>query len=146
MLGRGAFALSIRYFDTKLPEKQRANAEALARAVHRHARWATPFVAAYTFLPLPSNPLFVAVGMGALPLRRAMAGYFLGRWPNNTLTLLAAQPVVGNLHDLFAHALSWRSLAQAAAAIVAYLIFLSLPWRRWLGLDAPEAAGAAAQA
>jgi membrane protein DedA with SNARE-associated domain len=139
-LGRGVFALSIRFFDTRLPAKLRANAEALARAVHRRARWATPFVAVYTFLPLPSNPLFAAVGMGALPLRPSMAGYFLGRWANNTIALLAARPVVGNLHDLFARSLSWRSLAQAAVAVVAYLIFLSLPWRRWLGLDAPEAA------
>jgi membrane protein DedA with SNARE-associated domain len=142
--GRGAFALSTRYFNTKLPPKMQTNATALASAVHRRARWATPFVALYCFLPLPSNPLFVAVGMDALPLAQSMTGYFIGRWANNTLTLLVAKPVAGSIRDLFAHALSWRSLAQAAVAIVAYLIFLNLPWKRWLHLDTPASAYPAA--
>jgi len=136
--GRGCFALSIQFFNTKLPPKMRANAEALARSVHQHARWPTPFVATYTFLPLPSNPLFVAVGMGALPVRPSMTGYFLGRWANNTIALLAAKPVAGNIRDLFTHSLSWQALAQAALAIGAYLVFLSLPWKRWLGVETPS--------
>ena len=138
--GRGAFARSIGIFNTKLPPKMRANAISFASAVHRRARRATPFVAIYCFLPLPSNPLFVAVGMDALPLPQSMAGYFIGRWANNTLTLLLAKPVAGSIRDLFTHALSWRSLAEAAVAAVAYLIFLSLPWKRWLHLDAPASA------
>lgn len=145
-LGRGCFALSIGFFNTRLPSKQRENAEALAQAVHRQAKWATLFVAIYTFLPLPSNPLFVAVGMKALPLRSSMIGYFLGRSGNNTIALLAAKPVAGNIHDLFTHSLSWQSLVQAALAIAAYLIFLSLPWKRWLHLDTPEASQDAAPA
>jgi membrane protein DedA with SNARE-associated domain len=145
-LGRACFALSIRFFNTKLPAKMQANAEALARAVHRQAKWAIPFVALYTFLPLPSNPLYVAVGMGALPLTQSSIGYFMGRSVNNTMALIAAKPVAGSLHDIFTHSLSWQSLIQAVLAIAAYLIFLSLPWKRWLHLDesetptAPEAA------
>lgn len=138
--GRGAFARSIRVFNRKLPAKMRANATDFASAVHRRAKWATPFVAIYCFLPLPSNPLFAAVGMDALPLPQAMVGYFIGRWANNTLALLAAKPVAKNIHDLFAHALSWRSLAEAVVAILGYVIFLSLPWKRWLHLDAPATA------
>jgi membrane protein DedA with SNARE-associated domain len=140
--GRACFALSIRFFNTKLPPKMQANAQALARAVHRQAKWAIPFVAVYTFLPLPSNPLYVAVGMGALPVTQSSIGYFMGRSVNNTLTLLAAKPVAGSIHDLFTHSLSWQSLLQAVLAISAYLIFLSLPWKRWLHLDEPEAATA----
>jgi membrane protein YqaA with SNARE-associated domain len=138
--GRGCFALSIRTLKTKMPPKMRAHAAALASAVHSRARWATPFVALYCFLPLPSNPLFVAVGTDALPLPQSMLGYFIGRWANNTLVLLLAKPVTGNIRDLFAQSLSWRSLAQGAAATAAYLVFLNLPWERWLHLDAPESA------
>jgi membrane protein DedA with SNARE-associated domain len=124
----------------KLPPRLRANAEALAQTVHRQERSATPFVALYTFLPLQTNPLFVAVGMGALPLPQSMIGYFVGRLAHNTILLLTARPVVGNVHDLFARSLSWRSLAQAGAAVVACLIFLSLPWKRWLRLGGAGAA------
>jgi membrane protein DedA with SNARE-associated domain len=145
-LGRACFALSIRFFNTRLPPKMQANAQALARTVHRQAKWAIPFVALYTFLPLPSNPLYVAVGMGALPLSQSSIGYFMGRSVNNTMALIAAKPVAGSLQDLFTHSLSWQSLIQAVLAIAAYLIFLSLPWKRWLHLDesdTPAAPGAA---
>jgi membrane protein DedA with SNARE-associated domain len=135
MFGRGCFALLIRNVNTKLPPAIRANATALADAVRGRARWATPFVALYCFLPLPSNPLFVAVGMGALPLRGAMIGYFIGRWAGNTIALIAARPVAGSIRDLFAGSLSWRSLAQGAVVTIGSVVFFSLPWKRWLHLD-----------
>lgn len=135
--GRGCFALAVRHLNTHLPGRMRANAEALAAAAQRHARWPLLFVAVYSFLPLPTNPLFAGVGMGALPLRKSIVGYFAARWAQTTLLLLGTRPVARDVRALFAHSLTWVS-ATTAAIIVAYAIFLSLPWQRWLGIATPD--------
>jgi hypothetical protein len=131
-LGRVLFAWQVKTFTYRLPPDARANAEALAAAAHSHLRSPRLFVVIYSLLPISSDGLFTAVGLGALPLRSTLLAFFLARSVYNTLMVVAAGPFVSNLADLFAGRLGWRSIAVVVLTTAAYALFLKLPWARWL--------------
>jgi membrane protein YqaA with SNARE-associated domain len=141
-LGRLGFSRIVGRMGARLPADLRANAEALAAAAHTRLRWPAAFVALYSFLPLSSDPVFVAVGLGALPLRSSLAAFFVARSVFNTLVVWGSQPVATNLGDVFAGTGGWRAVAVPLAAAAGYVVFLKLPWARWLGLPAPAAPAA----
>jgi hypothetical protein len=141
-LGRLLFAWQVKTFTYRLPSDAKANAEALAAAAHSRLRSPRLFVVIYSFLPISSDGLFTAVGLGALPLRSTLLGFFLARSVYNTLMVIAAGPFVSNLSDLFGGRMGWRSIAVVLLTTSAYALFLKLPWARWLHLQ-PQAATAA---
>jgi hypothetical protein len=100
-LGRAGFALQLRRSNRQLPPDMRANAEALAVVANRRLHWPTLFVVLYSLLPLSSNPVFMAVGLGALPLRSSVVAFFLARSVFNTAMVLGSKTVTSSVADLF---------------------------------------------
>ncbi|MBV8715925.1 MAG: hypothetical protein JO020_03155 [Chloroflexi bacterium] len=141
-LGRLLFAWQVRAFTGRLPADAQTNAQALAAAAHSRLRWPWLFVVVYSFLPISSDAVFTAVGLGALPLRSTLVAFFLARSVYNTLMVVAAGPVVSNLADVFAGRLGWRSVGFVFLAIGAYVLFLKLPWARWLRVQPGSGANA----
>lgn len=133
-LGRMIYARFVGTFTIHMSADVRANAQALAAAAHAHWRWPWLFVVLYSFLPISSDALFTAVGLGALPVRSSLLAFFLARSIFNTVMVQAAGPVVSNVSELFAGRFGWSSLLVVVGAIGAYVLFLKLPWARWLGV------------
>jgi hypothetical protein len=71
---------------------------------------------------------------GALPLRSSLLAFFLARSIFNTVMVLAAGPVASNVSELFTGRFGWGSLLVVVGAVAAYVLFLKLPWARWLGV------------
>jgi hypothetical protein len=133
-LGRMIYARLVGTFTIHMSADVRANAQALATAAHAHWRWPWLFVVLYSFLPISSDALFIAVGLGALPVRSSLLAFFLARSIFNTVMVQAAGPVVSNVSELFAGRFGWSSLLVVVGAVAAYVLFLKLPWARWLGV------------
>lgn len=132
-LGRLLFSWTVGRFTGRLSAQEQANAQALAKAARR-LRWPWVYVIIYSFLPVPSDPLFVAIGLGALPQRSSTVAYFFARSVFNTLMVWAASPAVSDLSGLFAGRFGWTSVVVVLAAVGGYVLFLKLPWARWLGV------------
>jgi membrane protein DedA with SNARE-associated domain len=126
------FAWQVKTFTGRLPADAQANAQALAAAAHSRLRWPGLFVIVYSFLPISSDAVFTAVGLGALPLRSTLLAFFLARSVYNTLMVVAAGPVVSNLADLLGGRLGWRAIGVVLLATGGYVLFLKLPWACWL--------------
>jgi membrane protein DedA with SNARE-associated domain len=135
-LGRLLYAWQVKTFTHRLPPDAQAHAQALSAAAHSRLRWPWLFVVIYSFLPISSDAVFTAVGMGALPVRSTVVAFFLARSIFNTLMVVAAGPVVSNLADLFAGRLGWQSILVVLLAAGGYVLFLKLPWARWLHVQA----------
>ncbi|HLZ27249.1 MAG TPA: hypothetical protein VKV73_07995 [Chloroflexota bacterium] len=131
-LGRVLFAWQVKTFTGRLPADAQANAQALAAAAHSRLRWPWLFVIVYSFLPISSDAVFTAAGLGALPIRSTLLAFFLARSVYNTLMVVAAGPVVSNLADLLGGRLGWGSIGVVLLATGGYVLFLKLPWARWL--------------
>jgi len=131
-LGRLLYARQVRMFTNRLPADARSNAEAISAAAHSRLGRPWVFVAVYSFLPVSSDPVFMAVGMGALETHSTVTAYFVARSILNTLMVVAAGPAVANLGELFAGRFGWRSILVVVLSAAIYALFLKLPWARWL--------------
>jgi membrane protein YqaA with SNARE-associated domain len=138
-LGRVGLALLCRRFGDKLPETDRENARALGRFVNRHRRWREAIVFFYCLGPLPSNPLFIAAGVGRVPLLPATIAFFAARAIADTFWVWSAGKVSDNLGDVFLkNVTSWQAAAIQLVALALVVLIFRLPWATWLGLADEE--------
>ncbi len=133
-LGRMMLARLSARLGHKLPRSDRDNAAALGAFVNRHRHWRALIVFGYCLAPLPSNPLFIAAGVGRVPLLPVTIAFFLSRAIADTFWVWTAGLVATSLGDVFLHSLtSWQSIAVQIVAIVLVVLVFRLPWSRWLG-------------
>ncbi len=134
-LGRAGLTLLCRRFRGLLPERDRRNAEALSHFLKRHRRWRDVIVFGYCLGPFPSNPLFIAAGVGRMPLLPIAVAFFVSRAISYTFWVWTTGQVSENLGGLFLHELtSWQAIVLQIAALASVVVLLRLPWARWLGL------------
>lgn len=134
-LGRAGLTLLCHRFRGRLPERDRRNAEALSAFLDRHRRWRDLIVFGYCLGPFPSNPLFIAAGVGHMPLLPIALAFFISRAIADTFWVWTAGRVSQNLGGLFLHQLtSWQAIVAQVAALAGVVLLLRLPWARWFGL------------
>jgi membrane protein DedA with SNARE-associated domain len=134
-LGRAALALLSRRAGGKLPDKDRENAEALGQFIGRHRRWRFLIVFGYCLGPLPSNPVFIAAGVGEVPLLGVTIAFFLSRAIADTFWVWTAGKISEGLGDVFLQQVtSWKSIAVQVVTLILLVLVFRLPWARWLGL------------
>jgi membrane protein DedA with SNARE-associated domain len=137
--GRLCLALGARRLRPWLPEKDRENAEALGDFVTRHRNWRVGIVFLYCLGPFPSNALFIAAGIGRVPLASVTVAFFASRCIADTLWVWLAGAVAGSLRGAVAHQYTnWQFIVLQVLMVAAVLAVLRLPWARWFGLTAPE--------
>ena len=84
-------------------------------------------VVAYSLLPLPTTPLFLAAGMARIRPLYIIPAFFVGKLFSDSVAMgkYASQ----NLSSLRATALSWQSIAGLAASLLLLLALLFIDWR-----------------
>jgi membrane protein YqaA with SNARE-associated domain len=138
-VGRVGLALLCRRFGDKLPETDRTNARALGQFVNRHRRWREAIVFFYCLGPLPSNPLFIAAGIGRVPLLPVTIAFFVARAIADTFWVWSAGKVSDDLGDVFLkNVTSWQAAAIQLAALALVVLIFRLPWAKWLGFTGDE--------
>jgi hypothetical protein len=132
-LGRTVLARLSGRAGEHLPQKDRENATALADFLKRHPRWQDGIVFAYCLGPFPSNSLFIAAGIGKVPLTRVALVFFISRAISDTFWVWTASGATRNLGDVFARSLtSPRSIAVQVLSVALVVAVCRLPWASWL--------------
>lgn len=132
--GRVVLAWESRSLRRFVPPSDRANADALADWVNAHPRWRFVSVFLYCLGPFPSNPLFIAAGIGRIPLPGVVLAFYLSRVIADTFWVWTAGVAVRNIASLFVDALtSWQGLTVQVLALLLVVVVLRLPWARWIG-------------
>lgn len=114
--------LSQRYIRPILPKKIQVNLEALGTFLHRHDKFSIPLIILYAFLPIPSNHVFIAVGLSGFHIQLIAFSFFIGRLISYTFWVSVAKKIVVSQDAL------WLELAGFAALILISLI----PWEKLL--------------
>jgi membrane protein YqaA with SNARE-associated domain len=131
--GRFCLAKLSTRLGNRLPETDRKNAEALGKFINKHKRWREAIVFFYCLAPLPSNPIFIAAGVGRVPLLPVTLAFFLSRCIADTFWVWTAGAVSDSLGDVFLNQVtSWQSIAIQVIAIAMVVMIFRLPWSRWL--------------
>ena len=132
-LGRLVLAVGSEHGSHFLPEHDRENAIALGRWINKHRRWRDPIVFLYCLGPFPSNPLFIAAGVGRIPLLPVTIAFAISRAIANTFWVWTAGAVSTNIGGQFTKQLtSWQSIVLQIAALAVVVLLFRLPWARIL--------------
>lgn len=140
-LGRMLLALGAGRLRGVLPESDVENATALGSFVNRHPAWRLLIVFLYCLAPMPSNPIFIAAGIGRVPLLPVTAAFFISRVIADTFWVWTAGAVSHSTAGVFMESLtSLQAIAFQVAALCLVVLVLRLPWARWLGFAPPTPA------
>ena len=86
-------------------------------------------VLAYSLLPLPTTPLFLAAGMSKLNAKYIIPAFLIGKFTSDTLALHAGKYASENAHNIMQNALSWKSIVSALFFLFLIFCLFFIDWR-----------------
>jgi membrane protein YqaA with SNARE-associated domain len=86
-------------------------------------------ILAYSLLPLPTTPLFVAGGMAKINALYIMPAFFIGKFTSDTITVHLGKYASEHAKGIMEGALSWKSIASVAVGLLLLCALLFVDWR-----------------
>jgi len=90
------------------------------------------FILAYSLLPLPTTPLFVAGGMARVGPRYIIPAFFVGKLASDSVAVLMGRYASQNLGSIRAGLLSWESILGLLGSGLLLGALLFIDWRALL--------------
>lgn len=127
--GRVVLGLLSRRMGRALIRAQQGDVDEIAEMLQRRRRGLIPATFVYS-IALPTSWLFMAAGIIGTSFRPIFLGYWASRAVVDTVLVMGARTASEALvRDA---ALGPTALAMQAFGILSFLLFLRLPWVRWL--------------
>jgi membrane protein DedA with SNARE-associated domain len=86
-------------------------------------------ILAYTLLPLPTTPLFLACGMAKINPRYIIPTFFVGKFTSDAITVHMGKYVSENAESIIAEGLSWKSIISLVLGLLLLFAILFIDWR-----------------
>ena len=130
ILGRYILSLYIPYISGKYfkPAKNE-DIEFLGKKMKQKGWKSQMAIIAYSLLPLPTTPLFVAGGMARIKPLYIIPAFFIGKFTSDTMALSMGKYASQNLDQLKSDLLSWQSIVGITFSLLMLLALLFIDWR-----------------
>jgi membrane protein DedA with SNARE-associated domain len=86
-------------------------------------------IIAYSLLPLPTTPLFVAAGMANLRPLYIIPAFFVGKFTSDTILVHLGKYGTENTEKMLQGAFSWQSFISLALGLLMISALLFIDWR-----------------
>ncbi len=86
-------------------------------------------ILAYSLLPLPTTPLFLAAGMARIKAVYIIPAFFIGKFTSDAIALHLGKYATENVDSILQGALSWKSITSFALCILLVCVVLFIDWR-----------------
>jgi membrane protein YqaA with SNARE-associated domain len=86
-------------------------------------------IVAYSLLPLPTTPLFVAGGMAKVKALYIIPAFFIGKFTSDAITVHLGKYASEHANTITEGALSWKSLASLVVGLLLLSALLFVDWR-----------------
>lgn len=86
-------------------------------------------VLAYSLLPLPTTPLFLAAGMSRLNAKYIIPAFFIGKFTSDALALFVGKYASESIDSIMQNLLSWKSIASFMLGLFLIFCVLFIDWR-----------------
>jgi membrane protein YqaA with SNARE-associated domain len=86
-------------------------------------------IIAYSLLPLPTTPLFVAAGMANLKPLYIIPAFFVGKFTSDTILVHLGKYGTENTEKMLQGAFSWQSFTSLAIGLLMISALLFIDWR-----------------
>ena len=86
-------------------------------------------IIAYSLLPLPTTPLFVAGGMAKIKPLFIIPAFFIGKFTSDAITVHLGKYAAEHTQNILEGALSWKSIMSLMLGIILICALLFIDWR-----------------
>lgn len=86
-------------------------------------------IVAYSLLPLPTTPLFVAAGMSRVGPLYIIPAFFIGKFTSDTIVLSMGKFASDNIETLKENIVSWQSITGLMGSLLLLAALLFIDWR-----------------
>ena len=86
-------------------------------------------IIAYSLLPLPTTPLFLAAGMAKIKALYIIPAFFIGKFTSDTIAVHLGKYAAEHTKNIIEGALSWKSIASLVLGLLLLSALLFIDWR-----------------
>jgi len=86
-------------------------------------------IIAYSLLPLPTTPLFLAAGMAKIKALYIIPAFFIGKFTSDTIAVHLGKYAAEHAKNIVEEALSWKSIASLVLGLLLLFALLFIDWR-----------------
>ena len=86
-------------------------------------------ILAYSLLPVPTTPLFVAAGISRIGPLYIIPAFFVGKFTSDTVALSMGKFASENINSLEDNIISWQSISGLILSLLLLCALLFIDWR-----------------
>jgi membrane protein YqaA with SNARE-associated domain len=86
-------------------------------------------IIAYSLLPLPTTPLFLAGGMAKIKPLYIIPAFFIGKFISDAITVHVGKYASEHAKSILEEALSWKSMTSLVVGLLLVCALLFIDWR-----------------
>ena len=86
-------------------------------------------IIAYSLLPLPTTPLFLAGGMAKIKPLYIIPAFFIGKFTSDAISVHLGKYAAEHTHSLMQDAFSWKSIISFTLGLLLLCALLFIDWR-----------------
>jgi len=86
-------------------------------------------ILAYTLLPLPTTPLFLASGMAGINASYIIPVFFVGKFTSDAISVHLGKYASENAESIISEGLSWQSITSLIIGLLLLSAILFIDWR-----------------
>lgn len=87
------------------------------------------FILAYSLLPLPTTPLFLAAGISKLKPIYIIPAFIIGKFTSDMFALHLGKYTSENIQNLLDNVYSWQSVGSLILSFVLLFLLFFMDWR-----------------
>jgi membrane protein DedA with SNARE-associated domain len=130
ILGRYILSLYIPYISDKyFLAAKKQDVEFLGKKMKEKGWKGQAAILAYSLLPLPTTPLFVAGGIARLKPVYIIPAFFVGKLTSDTIALTTGKYASENMDSIRQNIFSWQSIAGLFLSLLLLAALLFIDWR-----------------
>jgi membrane protein DedA with SNARE-associated domain len=132
-IGRYLYTLIIPRLTSKVVNKEKdQDLEFLGKKLSGKTWKVQLMVFVYTLIPVPTTPLFTALGMAKVKPLKVMPAFFLGKFISDMYMVYAGKYAAENMNDILHGLVSWKTIVATVACILFLLLMLFTDWKTLL--------------
>src|SRR5680860_1016276 len=131
-MGRGVLAMSCRIWGIRVvPRRWRSNIDALGESIRQHRAMSLSMLGLFLLGPVPSNQLFIAIGISRVPLIPRLTVFATGRSLGYFFWIVAAGTAATSLSGVLRPGFgSAASIVVQVVGLVILVAVMQIDWSR----------------
>jgi len=130
ILGRYVLTLYIPFLAGRIFKKSKnEDVEFLGNKMKEKGWKSQLLILAYSLLPLPTTPLFLAAGMARVKPRYIIPAFFVGKFTSDAITVHLGKYAADNVASIMENALSLKSVASMVFGLLLVCAVIFIDWR-----------------